>query len=366
MRSWSIRIGKLFGIEVFIHWTFWILIGWVLVMNFGRGAEASQGVSGVLFILALFGCVVLHEFGHALTAKRFGVVTRDITLYPIGGIASLEGMPEKPWQEFSVAVVGPMVNIVIAFLLWVILIASGSMPALEILNDAENVVQLPFLFSLLIANVVLAVFNLIPAFPMDGGRAFRSLLWMWMEKTAATRIAAGLGQLLAIAFVFFGFFYNFWLIFIGLFIFLGAGGEAAYVRTQSALSGLKVKDALMRRFTILRRDSTLADAVDALLNSQESEFVVSDGDKPIGVLTRNDIVRGLAEGGKDAPVSQFLNSEFFVVSSETKLHEFFQKAVETGQNVALVVDGEELQGLIDRENVEEKLMIQESLKSRRS
>ncbi|HEV8593746.1 MAG TPA: site-2 protease family protein [Pyrinomonadaceae bacterium] len=361
MRSWSLRIGKLFGIEVFIHWTFWILIVWIFLMHLRMGDGLRQGAWGALFVLALFGCVVAHEFGHALMARRFGVVTKDITLYPIGGIASLEGMPERSWQELLVAIVGPFVNLVIAAALWIYLTVSGQMPNLAAMNADGDVVQLPFLFSLFLANIILAVFNLIPAFPMDGGRAFRSILSFWMDKTTATRIAAGIGQLLAIVFVFFGFFYNFWLVFIGLFIYLGAGGEAAYVQTQSALAGLKVKDALMRRFTILKPDDSLGVAVDALLNSQESEFVIADAGKPVGLLTKNEIIRGLSEAGKEALVTAFMKSDFFVVSSETALTDFFRQVLEQGRSVAIVMDGDVLQGLIDRENVEERLMIQQAL-----
>ena len=144
-----------------------------------------------------------------------------------------------------------------------------------------------------------------------------------MSKTTATRIAAALGQFLAIIFVFLGFFYNFWLVFIGLFIYLGAAGESAFERTKAALSGLTVKDALMRRFTVLKSDAPLSKAVDALLNSQESEFVVADDRKPVGLLTRNEIVKGLSEQGKEAPVSAFMNKDFFIVHPETKLTEFF-------------------------------------------
>ena len=362
MKSWSIYLGKFFGIEVFIHWTFWILIAWIFLMHWQIGNGVIFGIRGVLFILALFACVVFHEFGHALVARRFGVATKDITLYPIGGIASLEGIPEKPGQELLVGLAGPSVNLVIAFLLWLYLEFSGQMPDLSIANETGNITQIPFLSSLFVANLILAVFNLLPAFPMDGGRVFRSVLSFFMERTSATRIAAGAGQFLAIVFVFFGFFYNFWLVFIGLFIFLGAGGEALYEQTKAALSGLQVKDALMGQFTILKPEDTLSQAVDALLNSQETEFVIVDRDKPVGILTRNEIIKGLAEKGKDAPVSDYAEKKFFVVTSATPLSEFFQKASESGQNVALVMDENSLQGLIDGENVKEMLLVQEALK----
>lgn len=334
-------------------------------MHFQAGHDLIQGLWGVLFILALFLCVVLHEFGHALTARRFGVSTKDITLYPIGGIASLDGMPERPGQELLVGLAGPTVNLVIAALLWVYLTSSGQIPDLPAMGASNDMSQIPFLWSLFFANIVLAVFNLIPAFPMDGGRVLRAVLAFSMDKTKATRIAAGVGQFLAIIFVFLGFFYNFWLVFIGLFIYLGAGGEAAQEQTKAALAGLKVKDALMRRFTLLRPDESLGQAVDALLNSQETEFVVADALKPVGLLGKNEIIKGLSESGSGALVSAFMDNNVFVVSSETDLQDFLQQAVNKGQNTALVIDGNSLQGLIDSENVEERLLIQKALKGRK-
>ncbi len=363
MRSWSLPVGKYFGIGVYIHWSFWILILWIFLMHSGSDGGVAGGLRGVVFILALFACVVLHEFGHALTARRFGVVTRDITLYPIGGISRFESMPEKPAHELLISLAGPMVNVVIAILLGLYLSFSGQMPDLVALNE-RDISQLPILFSLLSANTILAVFNLIPAFPMDGGRVFRALLGFAFDRATATRVAASLGQMLAIGFVFLGFFFNFWLVFIGLFIFLGAGGEAAAEQTKAALAGLTVKDALMHRFTALSPDATLSQAVDALLNSQESEFVIAEGDKPVGLLTRNEIVKGLSQGGNDATVASCMITDFFIVSPATTLYDFFQQASEKNMSAALVLDGTTFAGLIDIENVQEKLMIQEALKGR--
>lgn len=366
MRSWSIRIGRFFGIEVFIHWTFWILLLWIMLLHVRAGSDFSQALWGGLFIIAIFGCVVLHEFGHALTAARFGIGTRDITLYPIGGIASLEEMPERPAQEMLVALAGPAVNFVIAAILWVYLQLVGRAPELEAFKDPDKITEVPFLWSLLIANLILPIFNLIPAFPMDGGRAFRALLSFWMERVKATVVAAKLGQMLAILFVFLGFFYNFWLVFIGLFVYLGAGGEVAHEQMKSALSGMTVDDASMRKFTLLGPNDPLSRAVDALLNSQESAFVVLEDDRPVGLLTRNEIIKGLAEHGKDALVSSFMVREFFTVNSAMPLRDFFRQLVEKNQNIAIVVDNDaKLVGLIDRENVEERLLINEALESRK-
>lgn len=362
MKAWSLKIGRLFGIDVYIHWTFWILIIWIFLMHFRAGNGLDQALIAAGFIFALFGCVVMHEFGHALTARRYGITTKDITLYPIGGVSSLEKMPDKPGQELLVAIAGPMVNLVIAAVLWSVIYFTDSIPDPAEVEKAKALSDIPFIFTLFSANLLLAGFNLIPAFPMDGGRALRALLSTAMDRTRATRIAATVGQVLAIVFVFLGFYYNFWLVFIGLFVYLGAGMEAAGEQTRSELSGLKVSDALMKRFTHLSPFDTLATAVDALLNSQETEFVVMDLGEPIGLLTRNEIIRGLSEKGPEARVSSFMNREFFVVGPDLTLSDFLQEVTSHGRDVALVMKDGELLGMIDRENVEERLLVERALR----
>ncbi len=364
MKSWSMRAGKYFGIDVFIHWTFWILIIWIVLMHVGNGHNLSQALSGVLFIFALFLCVVLHEFGHALVARRFGVLTHDITLYPIGGVASLESMPEKPAQELLVGLAGPAVNLTIALFLWAYLSFSGQLQGLSMINMSHDMAQIPILVNLFYANIVLALFNLIPAFPMDGGRVFRGFLSFFMDRIRATRIAAGLGQFLAIVFVFLGFFYNFWLVFIGLFIYLGASGEAVYEQTKSSLKGLTIKDALMRRFSVIRPNESLKRAVDLLLNSQETEFVIADGDRAVGLLTKDQIIKGLAEAGVDAQVSAYMSKDYLVVRPDSKLSDFYRQVDEKGKSLALVMDDEGFLGLIDSQNIEEKLLVQQALADR--
>ena len=188
-------------------------------------------------------------------------------------------------RELLVAIAGPVVNLIIAGLLWLILNATGQPFDLAKISGAKDVTEIPFLWGLFYANLMLPIFNLIPAFPMDGGRAFVPLLSMFMGRLNATRVAALIGQFLAIAFVFLGFFFNFWLVFIGLFIFLGASGETAMEQTKMALGSLTVRDALMHQFTTLSPHSTLGEASEALLNGQDTTFVVLDNGKPIGLLT---------------------------------------------------------------------------------
>jgi len=186
---WSWKLGEVAGIGIFVHVTFLMLVGWVALSHWIVERSLAAAVGGAIFILALFGCVVLHELGHALTAKRYGVRTRDITLYPIGGMARLERIPEVPQQEALIALAGPAVNVVIAAGLWLALSAAGGVTPLAELDVTKG----PFLERLLLVNLFLAGFNLIPAFPMDGGRVLRALLATRLSYVRATELAAGVG-----------------------------------------------------------------------------------------------------------------------------------------------------------------------------
>ena len=265
--KWSIKLGTFAGIGVYMHWTFLLLVGWIFFMHLGRGQSTAQAAAGVGFIHALFLCVVLHEFGHALTARRYGVKTRDITLLPIGGVARLERIPEKPTQEFWVAIAGPAVNVVIAVALFVVIIAFaqlGELFEVQLLKGS-------FLVRLMWVNLFLVAFNLLPAFPMDGGRVLRALLATQLGRRRATAIAASVGQGMAIIFGIVGFLYNPMLIFIAIFVYLGAQAEAGMVEMQSALAGLRVSDAMMTRFRTLTPEDSLEVAVKELLAGAQQD-----------------------------------------------------------------------------------------------
>ena len=202
--KWSLKLGSFAGIRVYLHWTFVLLLGWILFSHLGQGHEWAEAWRGVGFIIALFGCVLLHEFGHALTAKRYGIRTRDITLLPIGGIARLERLPENPRHELWVTLAGPAVNVVIAGVLFAVLYFLY--PVNEFAQ--ARLLEGNFLVRLMWVNVFLGAFNLLPAFPMDGGRVLRALLSMRLGRARATRLAASIGQGMAILFGIAGFFGN--------------------------------------------------------------------------------------------------------------------------------------------------------------
>lgn len=358
--KWSLKIARIAGIDVFVHWTFLILLVWILWANLRSGQTLGESMTGVWFILALFTCVLLHEFGHGLMARRFGISTRNITLLPIGGVANIEKLPEKPGQELLVAIAGPAVNVVIAGLIALGFLLAGKEG--NWLELGQPITGGNFMSGLLLVNLTLALFNLIPAFPMDGGRVLRAALSMKLGRATATEWAARIGQLLAIGFVFFGAFYNFWLIFIGIFIYLGASAEANYEATQSLISHFKVGDVLMRQFTLIPATHTIEEAVRLLLDGQEKDFLVEENDQISGTITRDDLMRGLHEFGKQEPVSVIVKPELLRLDYDMPLSEAHQKMAETKNNICPVYQGQDLVGVLNMENIHETIMVQNAMR----
>jgi Zn-dependent protease/CBS domain-containing protein len=360
--KWSIRLGKLAGIDVYLHFTFLLLLAFLGFTYWRATQDVGSSLQGMAFILSLFGCVVLHELGHALMARRYGIRTRDITLLPIGGVARLERMPEQPMQEFWVAVAGPAVNLVIAAVLFVGLAVTGGLSQSEEVTFTGG----SFWQRLMAVNLLLVAFNLLPAFPMDGGRVLRALLSTRLGRRRATAIAANVGQGMAILFVGFGFFYNPFLIFIGIFVYLGAQAEAGSVEMQSALAGLRVRDAMMTRFRTLARQDSLAKAVQELLAGSQQDFPVLEDDRPVGMLRRNDLVKALSEGRGEGPVAEAMCPDCETVEEGAPL----KGVVETMHarqcsTMPVVADGR-LVGLLTLENISEVIMVNTALRTQRA
>lgn len=319
-------------------------------MHIRSGHGLEEGLWGVLFILALFACVVLHEFGHALTARRFGALTKDITLYPIGGIASLEAMPKKPVQELQVSVAGPLVNLGIAVILWIYLKSTDQITNISRIQHISLSGSF-FALNMMYANIILAIFNLIPAFPMDGGRVLRSLLAMKMDPVKATAVASRTGQFLAIVFVFVGFFYNFWLVFIGLFIFLGAGAESKAEEMKHALEGIKAGNVMLAEYTILHPDEPLQKASGRLLSSNEKSFVIMENDKVVGILDYKSIVAGLHEGKANQKIENFMQKDFIWLENDEFLVDRFLQIQSEQQSIFPVRKDGKLVGIISLDNI---------------
>ena len=269
--SWSINIGTIAGTAVRVHITFLLFLGWIFFATYvADGPEAAM--ASLVFMVLLFACVLAHEFGHIFTARAFGVPTPDVTLLPIGGVARLARIPEEQREEFLIAIAGPLVNVVIAFGL--VLIAGARLKAGDLaIMDSANVSLVDRLAAV---NIFLALFNMIPAFPMDGGRVLRALLATRMGYVRATEIAASIGQAVAFALGFIGLFYNPLLIFIAIFVYLAAASEAHMVAIRAMARGVPVSSAMMTQYATFAPDAPVEDAVQTLLRTSQNEFPVID------------------------------------------------------------------------------------------
>ncbi len=356
--SWSVNIGSIAGTAVRIHITFLLFLIWIFAAGWASGGVEAAWDS-LAFMVLLFGCVLAHEFGHIFTARAFGVATPDVTLLPIGGVARLERIPEKPSEEFLVAIAGPLVNVVIA----VVLMAATSTHLSAQHFAALESSNVSIIDRLAEINIFLAVFNMIPAFPMDGGRVLRALLAVRLGHVRATEIAAVIGQWTAFALGFLGLFYNPMLIFIATFVYLAAASEAQLVSLRAMSRDVPVSAAMMTEFATLTPDEHIDAAVETLLRTSQSEFPVIDADhRPIGLLGRGEIIRALRELGPDAAVSAAMVNEIPTVDNRRRLEDAFRILQEKSAPGAAVVDSTgRLVGLVTPETIGEMLMVKKAL-----
>lgn len=346
--SWSLPIIRIAGIQLRIHVTFLLLLGWI--------ALGSAGAA--LFLLLLFLCVVLHEFGHAFAAKAFGINTPDITLLPIGGVARLERMPEEPIQELIIAAAGPAVNVIIAGCLF---LTGASFIYPLTLNMRLNDL-------LLTVNVMLVLFNLLPAFPMDGGRVLRALLATRLSYARATQIAANIGQACAFLFGLFGLMTgNYMLIFIAFFVYIGASQEAALAQMRDVSRRFPVSSAMVREFRTLVESATLEEAVDALLATSQHDFpVLGPSGNVAGILTRHDLIAALRKNDPAIRVGDVMRRDIPTVTTGTRFEDAFRIMQECNCPAVPVLDSmKRLVGLLTPENVSELMMVQSALPRRR-
>jgi Zn-dependent protease/CBS domain-containing protein len=356
--TWSFRLARILGTDVKVHFTFILLLVFLFVST-GRtqGAETALWVTG--FFLALFFCVLLHEFGHILMARRFGIRTPDVILLPIGGVARLERIPEEPRQELLIAIAGPLVTLAIAAIMWGWLRLAGE-PAALLPADAFSG---GFAADLLRVNVLLFLFNLLPAFPLDGGRVLRSLLATRMSYVRATRIAASGGQMLAMVLGIAGLFYNPLWLFIALFVYFGAGQEAAQAEARAAGRGIIVDQMMVTKFETLPVHATLRDAVDRLLDGEQREFpVVDNAGRVEGILTRDHLIRGLTERGPDSPVADAMAKRVPVLELGLPFETALEQLRMSGLP-ALPVGGRDQQivGLLTLDNITDLILVRRAV-----
>lgn len=359
--SWSWKLGRVAGIPIFVHWTFLILILYLLGNEFSRGHDLPRALAGVGFVLALFGCVVLHELGHAIMAQRFGVQTTDITLLPIGGVARLQRIPERPGQELLIALAGPAVNVVIVTLLY----GLGVRLPTEV-GSADAFDAIGFWPKMMLVNGMLFAFNMLPAFPMDGGRVLRAGLALRMPYAAATRLAASVGQFMAILFGLLGLSAgNPFLVLVAIFVWIGAEGEALQVEERLVLRDVPVRAAMLTEFHTLTPLDTLGHAADVLLSGTQHDFPVLEDGKFAGVLTRASLLSGLSQAGRDARVSDFAKTELPAVASDSLLGSAVTRMREESLPCLQVVQDGRLIGLLTLENIGEYLMVRTALAAAR-
>ncbi|MBC8101260.1 MAG: site-2 protease family protein [Cytophagales bacterium] len=373
--AWSLRIATVSGIPIQLHFTFLLMIIW-----FAASSIATTGAGLVLFTLGLFTCVALHELGHALVAQRFGYTVRDIVLYPIGGVASIEQSP-RARHELLIAIAGPAVNVVIALILTGILSATGQVPDFtQTQGGALAGFEKTPLRLLLYANIALVLFNMIPAFPMDGGRVLRALLALRLGKLRATRIAAGVGQFVAVLMGLYGlgifgrpfanvpFFPapgNFSLLIIALFVFFGASQELQAEQSQEMVEDAVVSEAMVREFTTLAPGDSLRRAAEVLLATSQQDFPVVLSEEVVGVLSRNQLLRGLAQEGDTAYVAGTMSRDIVFAGPNDDLEPVMMNPNGVQKAPVLVrgADGH-LIGMVTMENLMEFMTLRQIARAR--
>ncbi len=362
--TWAIRVARVRGIPIRVHFTFLLFVIWIAF----SGVKTSGPVL-LISLLALFFCIVLHELGHSLVAQKFGYRVRDITLYPIGGVAAIEGSP-RPRHELYIALAGPAVNVVIAAILALILGASHRLPewSWPPWASSQNIVLLqssPLAF-LLIANLSVVAFNMLPAFPMDGGRVLRAVLGMVIGKPRATRFASAIGQIMAILMGLYGAGVisgthrsNYGLCIIAIFVYFGAGQERRIEETDEALEDIAIGDVMVREFRTLQVGETLQHAADALLATQQQDFPVLVGAAEIaGVLSRRQLLRGLAEHGPSAHVADVMTTDPLFAVPDDLAADYLLRADGVQRAPILVRDTDShLIGMVTAENLTEFLAL---------
>lgn len=360
--GWSFKIARVRGIDIKVHATFF------LILVFGAlqwaGSTPSNPLEGALFgvvlMILLFTCVTLHELGHSVMAQAFGINVREIVLLPLGGVALIAKMPEKPVQELLIAVAGPLVNVAIAIILFIVTGGIG----IDLMNLQDMLVTLrePSLTTLLVwllfANVALVIFNLIPAFPLDGGRILRAILAMGLGYPQATRIASIIGQVAAVLLGIWGIATGQLLLtLIALFIFFSAGQERGIAESKTVLTTLRVGDAYNKHALSLQIGDRVSTVVDYILTSYQPDFAVLQGNNIIGIVTRNDVLQTLASDGTDRYVTEIMQREFLRVDANKSLDEVREILSENGARLAAVFDESRYLGLVSVEDISEAFIV---------
>lgn len=352
---WSIELGSIAGTAIRVHVTFLLFLAFIGILAYRANGPEAAGNS-LAFIILLFICVVAHEFGHILMARHFGAHTRDVTLFPIGGVANMDRIPEKPVHEILVALAGPFVNLVIAIILMVIVgqsLSEQDFAALNNNNEGHLAIRIAA------ANLALMTFNLLPAFPMDGGRVLRALLALKWGRTRATRLAAGIGQIFDFGFGFMGLFGNPFLLIIAAFIFIAAGAEADAARLHDSARDLSVGDAMITEFSTLHPTDSIGLSIEKLIRSSDDIFLIVDETaRPFGLVTRSAIIETLAENADTTPIAALMTKAETVFSEDDNLDSVLNH-FERSDAAAFIVEDKQRRacGLITRTSIAQSILV---------
>ena len=352
----AFKIGRLSGIDVRVHWTFLLLLAFFAFIGYGASGSLVGALTATVTIVALFFCVLLHEFGHSLLAQHLGLEIHSITLLPLGGVSNLESLPEKPVDEVKITLAGPLVNVVLAPIFFGVGLLFGAVPRVpaDLFTGIGSVGQ--FFFYLGYLNVVLAVFNLIPAFPLDGGRILRAILATRLGALRATDISSAVGQLFAVAFFLIGLLGgNFLLALVAVFIFFGATGEAQMMRQQEMTRGLRVSDVMgtKPRTETVTPSHTFGQVLDSVIHGYQEDFpVVDENGKLVGMITRDEIMIAAHSSERYSSVRDLMKTNVPTISSQADLFEDGLRILQqSGLRALPVTENGELVGMLTVEDV---------------
>ncbi len=346
----SIQLGRILGIPLRVHFTFLLLLAFFGYLGY-RDGDAVGAVWSILFICALFGCVILHELSHSMVARYYGVEVESITLLPIGGVAAMKEMPRAPVQEGVMAIAGPIASMAIAAVFAGIIAVTGSLGPIVFQGQ-------PLFGALMWTNIIIAIFNLIPAFPMDGGRVLRAVLAHYLGLVRATRVAVTLGQILAVGIALGGVFIlgNLWLGLIGVFIFLGAGQEGRQVQTQALLASVTARQAMVQGFATLNRHWTIGATLAYIGQGYQRDFPVVDELTIVGIASRDALVNAYHQLGPDRLVGEVMSTAICQVTPEANMADVYRQMPPGACRVLLVLEGGAVIGLVTPDSIQERLV----------
>jgi Zn-dependent protease len=354
--KWSVKLITIKGITLYLHFTFLLFVAWMITVNLASGMQVAQLLWTTAFLAAVFASIALHEYGHAFIAAYFGINAKHIVFYPIGGIASIEKLPENPRQELLISSAGPAVSFVLAAFCW--LLAPQSAFVANYQNFAGIIHSGNFFLLLGTVNLVLGAFNLVPAFPLDGGRMLRALLAFKMNYVRATTVAASIGKAIAALFVVYGLVYlNFLLVVVGLFIILFAQAEEAYLQLRKLVADYRLKDMLMYDYDSLDATTTVSSAIGVLQRNHSRQFIVTADGLPVGTLARKEVMKAVADQQYNVTVGALMEDDLVVLDGDKSAADVLQKLSSNEERLYPVMEKGRFAGVINFQQVIEYLLL---------